>query len=224
MIEQIDQRLTNWIQSVVGDVTVSFSPPNEDKQAAGVNLYLLEMVDSPPASGSQTAPLQFALRYLVTTWAEDSAESHRLLSELTFAALSDSEMDIAIGSISAETWLTLNAPTQPAFVITEIVRKPRPEPAIKYVRQPLVIETHPTATLVGRVQGPGAIPITGARIECPSLSRSTYSDTKGHFTFPNMPSDRPVRLTVRAKGRKRTIDVKQPTSKDAPVLVEFEFD
>ncbi len=221
MIEEVDAQVKNWIESVVGAVAVSFSAPIRDATQTGINVYLFDLADSPPASGAQTAPLQFAARYLITAHGSDA---HRLLSELAFAALADGEMDVTMGGISAETWLALNAPPQPALILTETVRKPRPEPPVHYVRHPMVVETRPTATFVGRVHGPNATPITGARIECPSLNRSTYSDTKGQFTLANLPADLPVHLVITAKGRKRNVEVNQPTSTSEPFLIEFKFD
>ena len=224
MLDQIDQRLESWVQSVVGDTAVTFLPPTEDNERPSVNLYLFELVETPPASGSRTSPLQFSVRYLLTSYGSDSAETHSLLSKLAFAALADGEMDVAMGGISAETWLALNTIPQPAIVITEVVRKARPEPKISFVTQPMVVKTLPTAALVGRVLGPRAMPITGARIDCPSLSRSTYSDTKGRFTLPNLPTGTPIRLNITAKGRKLTVDVNKPSSDADPLLIEFAFD
>ncbi len=220
MLEQIDEKIKNWIQSVISDVAVSFSAPRQ-APASCINVYLFDLADSLPASGAQTAPLQFAARYLITTHGE---KAHDWLGDLAFAALAGGTMDVTMGGISAETWLALNTIPQPAIVLTEIVRKVRPEPDVNYVRHPIVVETRPTATLVGIVHGPNTMPIMGARIECPSLNRATYSDKNGQFSFINLPTDMPVRLVIRAKGRKRLVDVNQTTSAAQPLRVEFDFD
>ena len=87
MIEQIDDELVLWVKQALGDgVTPTLDPPT-DSGSQSIHLYLLEVVNNPfPRSGAN-APYQPTLRYLVTTYAQDPREAHRLLTDLLYAAM-----------------------------------------------------------------------------------------------------------------------------------------
>lgn len=224
MIEHTDKLLQDWVNKTLGTVTVSFVPPADKTTGAGVNLYLLELLPTPPASTGRRTPSQFSVRYLVSTWADDPAAAHRLLGDLALAAMDHEEMEVDLEAISAETWIALHAIPRPAFFLRLLVRQPRPEPDSKYVKQPLILHSAPAVTLVGRVEGPGDIPIAGARIELPMFNRATFTDHHGLFSFATIPADLPIRLIVKAKGRVQSVNVDRPTSEADPAIIRLSLE
>lgn len=224
MIEQTDQLLKEWVGNVLGQVAVSFAPPADKPNGEGISLYLLELLPTPPASGSRVSPRQFSVRYLVSTWADDPIKAHRLLGELTLAAMAHEEMEVDLEAVSAEIWNAFHITPRPAFYLRLLVRQARPEPDARYVKQPLVLQAGPAITLVGRVEGPGAIPLAGARVELPSLNRATYTNARGQFSFATIPVDLPIHLIVKAKGRTQPATVDRPTSEANPAIISLTLD
>ena len=80
MIEDVDQRLKDWVGTVLTDTAVSLSAPIDQGAEPLVGLYLLDMHPSPPAKGPRRRPLQILLRYLVTTSAEHPEEAKPMYS------------------------------------------------------------------------------------------------------------------------------------------------
>ena len=172
MIDQLDHELASWVTSIIGDATTRFDMPSEQPEGRGVVLYLLSFSPTPPASTGKPIPLQFTLRYLVTTWAESPPEAHRLLGNLVLAAMEKSEYELELEPLPAETWQAFRLPPQPAFVLRVLLREPRPEPTAKYVTK-VVIESRATVSVYGVIHGPEDIPIASARIELRNSPRST---------------------------------------------------
>jgi hypothetical protein len=222
MLQQTDEQLIAWVTNVLGDVTVSLAPPAADEDGKGVHLYLLDLLPTPPPSSQRLTPLQFSVRYLVTTWGKTPQVAHQLLGELALAAMLEEEMDLDLEPITPATWTALGTRPQPAFFLRVLVRQPRPDPATPLVRKPLVIQSGPAVTLSGRVIGPESIPIANARVEFPSLNQSTMTDSRGAFSFAAVPADMPITLVVKARGRVQQVTRDGPVSAD-PVVIELDL-
>ena len=218
MIHEKDQELADWAKSVVGDVPTLFEIPKELTQGSGVLFCLVSLLPAPPPSTGKIAPLQYKLRYLVTTWAESTLEAHRLLGDLVFAAMENSKFEIDLNPVPFEFWQACGWTPQPSFGLTLLVQKPRPEPAVKYVKK-VVIDSLPAVILYGLVHGPEDIPIAGARIELRDPPLSTYTDNAGRFRFDNVPAGMPAKLNVKAKGRVFEVIVKEQTSTEKPLVI-----
>lgn len=222
MLQQVDSQIQRWVANCLGDIPISFLPPSDQIPDGGVNLFLLELVETPPASTTAVAPMQFSARYLVSTWGEPE-QAHRLLGDLVLAALEGlpPDMELEFEAVPAQLWLALRALPRPAFFLRVLIRKLRPESEVKYVTQPLVVEMLSAVPLVGVVLGQGAMPVVGARIECPALDLSTVTDQKGRFRFGTVPASLPLRLIIKAKGRQLAITTTQPTSDENPLVIQF---
>lgn len=206
MIDQVDRRLRDWTQSTLPDAEVTFGAPLDAKEGTGVSLYLFDLINNPPARGTRRPPLQVALRYLVTSWAEEPHKAHRLLGDLMFAAMDNPDFDIEVDSIPVELWRALGVAPRPAFVIRVPLRRERPELERRLVRMPLVVKQSPIGSVEGIVVGPGDIPIANARVELPGLRRSTRTDSKGRFRFSAVPTEPPPEmLIVKAKGKEMSV-------------------
>lgn len=223
MIDQIDQELSAWVIDTLGDINTRFDMPAEGSKASGVVLYLLSFATTPPAITSQTPPLQFTLRYLITAWAETPIAAHKLIGELVLAAMGESRYEVELDPVPAEIWQAFKLPPQPSFVLRALLRKPRQEPVPKHVTT-VVVEHRPTTSFFGLVTGPQGIPVARARIELPFDKRSTYTDARGRFRFDNLPGGMALSLRVKAKGRIINLNVEQPTTADEPFVVPFSLE
>lgn len=203
MIDHVDQMLKDWFQMLAHDLPVSLEVPKGPIDRPTISLYLLELASAPPPRGNRRVPLQILLRYLVTTWAPDPAEAHRLLGELVFAALGQTqmEMEVDLNPLPTSTWNSLSLPPRPSFVLRVPLRHERPEKEAPPVRFPLITRAAPAMTLMGRVLGPGDVPLSGAFVELPLMDLVTQTDPRGRFLFSNVPTEpRAKQLRVRAKG------------------------
>ena len=202
MIDETDDRLSAWIAATVGDsVPVSLAAPGSPTPPHGVSCYLLDVVPAPAERSARSAPLQVALRYLITTWDDDARTAHRLLGQLVFAALSDASFEVERDPLAPELWRALGTAPRPSFVLRVPVRVEREQPTAPRVRERLRIDSGLLTPLIGRVLGPGDIPVANARVEVLGLDVEVMTDRLGRFRVPTVPSGgRPLRLRVAARG------------------------
>ena len=201
VIDAIDRSLKDWVGSILEDVAVSLQAPGAEQADPGVSVYLLELRENRPPSSASRPPLQFALRYLVTTHATPPERAHELLGNLLFAAMENEEFGVELAPLPHAVWTAFGVAPQPAFLLDVPLRKERPEPPVGIVRHPPVINTAPLAGLRGTVTGPANVPLSGARVEIPALRLVTTTDRKGAFQFTALPAGLAIQLTVHAKGK-----------------------
>lgn len=221
MIDQVDSRLREWAANTLDIRTISLRPPTDDQSDRGASLYLVELISAPPLRTVQRPPLQLSLRYLVSTWAEEPEEAHRLLGGLVFAAMEHPEFEVEIEPVPAAVWMALGVIPRPSFFLRVPLRRERPQPEAKYVRKPLVVQTAPVTNLSGVVVGPEEIPLVGATVTLPALHRSTQTDEKGRFQFAAVPASHLERLSVRAKGREFEVSIQQQVAAGEPIVIHF---
>ena len=223
MIEQTDQRLKQWAASLLNSVNISLTPPGAVSSGEGISLYLMNLVAAPPPRGIKRPPHQIMLYYLVTAWAEDLEQAHRLLGTLLFAALEHNEFEVECEPVPVATWQAFGIHPQPSFMLRVPLRQERPEIPAKLVRAPLVIQSAPLLSLSGIVLGPEDMPLAGARVEFPTLQIVEYTDATGRFTFPIVPGTPAAKfLRIRAKGREISIRVDQHSADSAPLVIRFD--
>jgi hypothetical protein len=223
MIDQVDQRLSQWVATIVEDVPVTFAIPKDAQPGRGVSLYLCDMAGRPAARSERRPPLQILVRYVVSAWAEQAETAHRIVGELMFAAMQQAEFEVPAEAVAPGLWRALGVPPRPAFLLGVLLRRERPEARATLVRQPLVLGASPLGNLSGRVVGPGALPVPGARVEVPSLQRSTRTDADGRFRFGALPIEPPItRVDVSAKGRRISIDPRAAVASGEPLTIELQ--
>jgi hypothetical protein len=223
MIDQVDSQLRDWVGGLVDkSVEVSFGPPNNAGAGSGVSVYLVELVSAPPLRGELRTPVQLALRYLVSTWGEKPDDQHRLLGQLALAAMTNPDFEVELRPLPAEAWAAFPAVPRPSFYLKLPLRLARPEPESKPVRQPLVVKGTHLMSVLGRVVGPGDVPVAGARVDMPTADLSTETDHSGRFALAGVPSDPPKKvIRVRARRREMLVEV-QPTLGGDPLLIRFD--
>jgi Pvc16 N-terminal domain len=223
VIQLTDEALKAWVQRVLGPIGMCLLSPSATCPRPGVGLYLMELVDNPPTRQNGPSPLQFGLRYLVTAWADDPEEEHRLLGELAFAALDDADLQVEFAPLPAATWAAFGIVPRPAFLLRVPIRRERPSPPPKLVRAPLVIQSTPMVSLFGKVLAPGDVPLFGVTVELPALELTEHTDAKGLFHFSPIPEEpRSKLLHLRRNGRELQVTVDQPTSEAEPVVIQFD--
>jgi hypothetical protein len=223
-IDEVDRKLEGWAENVLGAGLASLAPPDPAASGRGVSLYLLDLVHRPPARGAPQPHLDLTLRYLVTAWSQKPAEAHRLLADLLFAAASNADFEVELGSPTLEMWTALDVPPRPAFVLRVALRKELAVRRAPLVRRPIAIEMAPAGPLTGFCLGPEEFPLTGALIEVPALNVSTRTDHDGRFAFSSVPRDA-THLLVRAtaKGKTITVDAGARAVGAEPLVIQFDM-
>jgi hypothetical protein len=224
-IDQIDEQLKDWVVERVDVSMVSFDRPGGDSSVEGVSLFLLELIDSPPPRTTRPTPLQLSLRYLVTTWADDPMDAHRLLGELVLEAMKTEDFELELETPEESLWQALGTAPQPSFYLRVPFRRERKQPEIQRVRQPLMVQITQVRPLAGRVVGPSERPVAEASVELPALETRTKTDRNGQFKFSAVPRQSEAeRLIVRARGMtvETHVELTEPADEDAPVTIRIE--
>lgn len=224
MIDQVDEALRKWAATVLDSDVVTFEPPNNSLDELSIHLYLIELVDCPPSRGGiGSPPLQFSLRYLVTTSLGQPARAHGLLGQVAFAAMETPNYEVEFHALDPSFWLAMGTVPRPSFFLNVPVRKERTEPTTRVVLHPPVVNVSSITTLRGVVMGPGDVPWVGALVEMPAVGRSVYADLKGHFKFDAIPAEpRAKALRISGKGQVFEVEVEQPAQPNDEVEVRLD--
>jgi hypothetical protein len=211
-VDEVDKRLEEWICAVLGEVTVSLSAPKDSQTQNGVNLFLLDLVSTPPGrSMKEPAPHRILLRYVVTVSETDPHAMHKMLGELMFAAMNLPEVEVELEPLAPVVWSALGLTARPSFVLRVPLLRERTEKLVPLVRREMIIKNTSLQRLIGRVIGPGDIAIMGARVELPALNLSTATDFRGRFQFAAVPADPLAKLLrVNAKGQTISVSIERP--------------
>ena len=220
-MDEVDQRVEDWIGTVLQNVKVTFSAPTTGNSGSGISCYLLEFGESPPGRGTKRPPLRFTSRYLITAWADEPREAHKLIGALVFAALENADFEVDLKPPSMEVWRAFGVHPLPSFVTEFLCVKARPESVAKPVHA-VEVNTSPVTSLQGVVVGPGDLRIAGARVEIPALRLATSTDSRGQFEFSLVPSALPNTLRVRAKGKTHSVVADAVNSDGGPLVIQFD--
>jgi hypothetical protein len=224
VIDEADDLVVKWAESVVQGPEVALERPEEAASGRGVSVHLVGLAESPLPRDLRAPPLlQMSLRYLVTTWAEDVRTAHKLLGDLVFAAMEQADFEVDLEPLPHAYWDALGVSPRPHLVLRVPLRKQLERPATKLIEKPLVVYAAPVMKLEGTVVGAGEIPIADALIGLPGLQRFTRSDGQGHFSFDGVPAAPPVRsLSIRAKGREFST-TRDPATGGRPMVIKLDF-
>jgi hypothetical protein len=218
-VAQPDDLLQQWVAETIGDVAVSMAAPGTPLPGRGVALYLLELDEKPPARGTRRPPLQFWLRYLVTTWGESPQDAHELLFSLAFAALDHADFEVDLSQRTPELWSAMGIAPMPSFLIQVPLVRERAEKPVRYVRQPLQIHASEVVALEGMVIA-GRTPVPEADVDLPALGATTRTDARGRFRFRSVPSAPATTLVrVRARGYEATTTTRARANR--PIVIKF---
>lgn len=224
MIDQIDEQLSDWVEQVLGGIRPGLTPPRDIEGSLAVNLYLLELVDDPLRRNTSRPPLQPALRYLVTTSADEPRDAHRLLSTLLYAAFEQDEFEVELDPVPHHTWSAFNIAPRPSFILRVPLPHERQPTLAPLVREVATTRSVPLVTLHGRLLGPEQHPLANARIELPTLYRYAYTDARGRFAIPGVPAaPQRKRLRITARDRTTRVQLVETGSPEHPVTITFDL-
>ena len=225
MIEEIDQRLSEWIGSVLAeDIEVSLLPPGDTGDKKSVGLYLKDILPSAPTRGTRRPPLQVLLRYLVTARAESPQAAHRILGQLLFAAMEHPDYEVELEPIPAQVWTAFGTIPMPAFMLRLPLRVERPQKPVQLIRSPIEVLQSPLARMEGMVMGPDEIPLANARVELSTHHLVARTDVKGRFVFPTVPTEpalKKVRIIARGRELFKEVDYKKIQQQE-PLIIHFD--
>ncbi|HEY0752980.1 MAG TPA: carboxypeptidase-like regulatory domain-containing protein [Ktedonobacteraceae bacterium] len=222
MIDQTDRVLTEWVKGVVTGVDVVLGLPYLLEGKTGISLYLLALAAPSSVWVHRQPATQVTLRYLVTAWAPDEEQAHRLLGKLVLAGLEKREYELDLIEPPITLWTALGLVPRPAFIICLPLLLEPAGSTTPLVSRPLALQGVPTGSLYGTVLGPGDIPIAGAGVELPALQLSTHTDSQGIFFFATVPVGAPgVQLVVKAKGQVQRVTLEHPASAEKPLEIRF---
>ncbi len=225
MIEAIDQRLSQWIGSVLAeDIEVSFLPPKDTGDKKVVGLYLKDILHSAPTRGTRRPPLQVLLRYLVTVRAKSSQEAHHVLGQLLFAAMEHPDYEVDLEPIPAQVWTAFGTIPMPAFILRLPLRVERPEKPVQLIRSPIEVQQSPLVRMEGMVMGPEETPLANARVELSTHNLVARTDIKGRFIFPTVPTEpglKKVRIIARGRELFQEVDYKKINQQE-PLIIHFD--
>src|SRR5678815_1229383 len=143
MIEEVQQRLCEWVGGVLEGANVSFEPPSGEMKGRAVIIYLIEIIPKPAPRGVRSQPLQIALRYLVTASSEDRTEAEAWVAELLFAALKNPEWETGPEPLPLPVWESFAGIPRPSFLLHAPLRRELLATRAPYVRWPLVVRDSP---------------------------------------------------------------------------------
>lgn len=223
MIDEVDQRLRDWVASVVDGAGITFTAPTDTAGDHVVNLYLLDLLPAARSSSSRRLPLQVFLRYLVTVWDKEPEAAHHALSDLLFAAMEQPDFEVELETVPMQAWLAFGIAPRPAFTLRLPLQLERPEPRVALIRQPIDARVTTASAIQGRVVGPNGIPLKDARVELPALHLATSTDSGGRFQFGAVPPEPPTQeLRVRVKGLERSMQIDSGRGARKPIVISID--
>jgi hypothetical protein len=217
MFDTVDDSLTKWIREILGDVELSLGPPKGDFD--GLHVYLLELLDRPPAHENERTSMVIALRYLICAGDREPRRAHQRLGELFFAAKQHTEFEAHLERLPAGLWSAFGVAPRPAFQL-DVPARHTVTREVRRVEHELVLRSASLGVLHGHVLGHDK-PLANALVELPSLGRRMKTGFDGMFRFAKVPIDRdPVRMVVRARGQEHEFRIEKVLP-DTPLIVRF---
>ncbi|MEM1180768.1 MAG: hypothetical protein AAGM22_20655 [Acidobacteriota bacterium] len=226
-LEGCGERLKTWVNEALGEVEMSFEVPSSGRTAEPtVFLYAVGVEDLAYRHGTTRgrAPQGFRFRYVVATGAPTAPQAQELLGELLFSAMDEAGFDVDLSGHDSSLWQTFGIPPRPSFFLLTSVERTREEFIAPRIQEPPRLLSSVAVPLVGKVIGPGSLPLMRARVELPAMSLSTYTDADGYFRFPAVAGETAsYELRVHARGTVRKLSVKRSLNPEEPLLVPFEL-
>jgi Carboxypeptidase regulatory-like domain len=197
-VDSIGASLSDWIGSVTPGVPLKVQPLGVRAREPGIDLRL---VRAHPRAVPRTPlpPLIIDIDFLLTVQLADAAAEQKTLAELLLAAMQREDMEILKKPDALNLCVMLGCPAAPGLVLrTPFVRErvPNPSPRVRTAE----IRAFDLQFIVGRVLGPGELPIEGARVSATGSGSTVQTDGTGTFRLPIVPGMN-IQLLARAHGK-----------------------
>ncbi len=223
MFHESDSEIEKWIKEILGDIEISFEPPNSKRTGRVIGAYLMEVARKPLGVGGPAAPdLKFELRYLITVSSDQPRESHRVLGQLMCHAIEIKRFEVEIEPLSHSFWNAIQTAPMPSFVIRIPVIYTVDRTAKPVVQSPPQVAFSETFKMAGVVFGPDRMPISDVGVSIPNLSKKTSSNLNGYFQLPGIPSQSiPPALHLSFKGRQFKYSLSNDVDFDEPIQIDL---
>lgn len=224
ILTDADDRLRTWVRSVVGDVPVLAGPPGEQTDERSITAFLVAVEPTTKVGGDRhrPAPVVLNLRYLLCADAPEPRAALQLLDTVVEAALDAQGLEVDLVPLPFEAWLALGVKPRPVLSVCLSVRHVRTPALAPIVREPLRITSSSLRSLSGRLLGPDDVAMSGSQVTLAATGVTSRTSQSGAFTFSSVPAGPgPIRLDVRAKGQRFTVDI-DPIDGD-PVVVHCDL-
>jgi len=223
MIDEIDHRLKEWVATVIDSkYEITFSPPSANESKPLVSVYLYDMENSVPGSGStaREIPIEVTLSYLLTVHSENQAESHKILGNLLFAAKSKTDFEVGFPSLPPHFWQALGIVPLPHFTLRLPLVFARDAAQAPTIKAPPSINIGSISNITGYVLGPRDHPIQGAKVTLTNTKTVACTDKKGLFSIAaDSKSLHEFKCKIDAKGKQFSISI--PMQKP-PIMIHLD--
>lgn len=222
MIDQVSQQLLDWLRKIDHGFNVVLSAPGNINKKPAISLYLLDILPSANTTSSRRLPIQFKLRYLVTTWADIEQDAHRTLANIIYEAMDWPDFEIKFESLSAQMWNSFGVAPRPCFMIEVPVQLERQQKKVPVIESPIELQFKDTVALDGIVLGPHKTSIAGANIILSNHGLQTRSDINGRFSFQLVPQD-PLKkqLIIQTRSNDFNFEVDTSIEMKHPIRIEL---
>jgi hypothetical protein len=224
--------LVKWLSAALSSaeladvpVTLAAHDPGADAKP-GVYLTRLGFTAEPAHT---RARLQLRAHYLLRPVSLPAEQVSDVLGELAFALLAQDTWELTLPSALPDPGLQPSLGLRLSMLVIRLPDSPTPVRVRKHLGErphdapPMFAEVSP---LVGKVVGPGGVPVVGALVQWQPMGLTSMSDGQGMFRFASAPPrGRPVQLSVQATGRRWDLTVSATGgAEDAPLTVEVSFE
>ncbi|MGH9249392.1 MAG: carboxypeptidase-like regulatory domain-containing protein [Acidimicrobiales bacterium] len=196
--------LENWLGQLLGDVPVASNltvDPSELPADGGVDLVLVDLAPVEDRRPDRDLPTRLHVTYLVAPAHEDPLASAERLAAILAAAREQTLFELVEEPLRVEWWLAMSiAPRPCARIRTMLVIERAEIERAKWVSEPLVVHVAGVAPLSGTAVDHDGRPLRGAVVRLASTGHRSETDHTGRFAFPAVVADRPLDLTVTARG------------------------
>lgn len=220
MFDDTSETLVTWAREVLDDATIHLGPPPPSPVGHGVAFRLLDITPQPVPHERRYRRLHANLRYLVTAWADDAVDAHRMLGRLTFAAMRHDTIELHPDPPTVALWQALGVPPQPGLLLTCVAHFDLPDEDAHPRRT--IFATMPESHVNGRVVGTDGRPVDRAMVVVPKYDMRAQTDDAGRFHLPALPREETATLVVHAHGHAQAVDLVQSGGRAAGLVIQFE--
>lgn len=219
MIDDIDQKLKEWIITVIdGKFEVSFDHPGIQKTGSVVSIYLFNMENSiQRSSNARNIPQQLTLSYLLTVHTEDPIEGHRYLGDILYAAKSHTDFEVEFLAVPSHFWQAFGTPPLPHFCIRVPVSMSREIENIPRIKMPPRVEIGSIIPIKGRILDPSSLPISDAKVTL--INTKAVANTNAHGFFSILADERTEALNFKIETKGRQFEKSFPVENIRNILI-----